>query len=52
MKVFKRFLIYLGLGMLCSLVPFLHYSLVFGLPAVFLNSVILTYIYAKDIGEI
>ena len=48
MKVFNRFLLYLVIGMLCSLIPMLHFSVMFGFPAVFLNSLILTFIYAKD----
>ena len=52
MKIFKRFLLYLGIGMICSLIPYLHISVIFGFPAVFLNSIILTFLYAKDIGEI
>jgi hypothetical protein len=49
MKVFNRFLLYLLIGMVCSLIPFLHVSLVMGFPAVFLNSIILTFLYARDL---
>jgi len=50
MKVFKRFLIYLLIGMMCSLVPFLHVGVVAGFPAVFINSILLTFIYNKDLN--
>lgn len=49
MKIFNRFLLYLFIGMVCSLIPFLHVSLIIGFPAVLLNSVILTFLYAKDL---
>ena len=49
MKIFNRFLLYLAIGMLCSLIPFLHVSLAIGFPAVLLNSIILTFIYNKDL---
>jgi hypothetical protein len=52
MKIFNRFLLYLAIGMLCSLIPFLHVSLAIGFPAVLLNSIILTFIYNKDLKKI
>lgn len=52
MKVFYRFLLYLGIGMICSLIPALHYSMILGFPAVLLNSIILTFIYSKDLEEL
>ena len=51
MKVFNRFLLYLAIGMLCSLIPVFHLSLIIGFPAVFLNSIILTFLYAKDLAD-
>ena len=49
MKIFNRFLLYLLIGAVCSLIPFLHVSLAIGFPAVLLNSIVLTFLYAKDL---
>jgi len=52
MKIFKRFWLYMLIGCICGLVPWLHYGVIAGFPAIVLNSIALTLLYAKDIGEL
>ena len=50
MKVFKRFLLYLLINSVSSTVPWLHIGLIMGFPAILLSSIVMTLLYAKDIG--
>ena len=52
MNIFKRFLIYLAIVMLCSLIPWLHIGVLFGFPSILINSIVLTFIYAKDMEKV
>lgn len=45
MEMFKRFLLFLCIGSACSLIPFMHISLIICSPAVLLNSIILTFVH-------
>lgn len=51
LNICKRFFLYLGIGAVCALIPFLHYSLIFGFPAIFLNSILLTALYVIENKE-
>lgn len=45
MKGIKIFLILMAIGLTSALVPLLHVSVIFGFPAVLINSLILTMLY-------
>jgi hypothetical protein len=50
MKLFKNFLKIWAIGTMCSLIPLLHMSLLFGSPAVFLSSVLVTLLFQNELG--
>ena len=51
MILFKRFALIYLVCLLCSLVPFLHISFIFGLPATTLASIFITLIFRKELGK-
>jgi hypothetical protein len=50
MKLFKNFLKIWAIGTISSFIPYLWVSAIFGAPAVFVSSIIVTLIFHKELS--
>lgn len=49
-KLFLNYLKILGLGILASAFPFMHFGLLFGLPSTMLASILVTFVFRKELA--